>query len=116
LARLDASGYNPRRYYQSNRNLKRVIDMIANGFFSPEEPSRYRAITDNLLNSDHFKVLADFQSYMDISDHADTIYRQPDEWNRMAILNTARMGYFSSDRTIEEYAKKIWHVAPIPRQ
>ncbi|MEJ2694306.1 MAG: glycogen/starch/alpha-glucan phosphorylase, partial [Candidatus Thiodiazotropha sp.] len=115
LARLDARGYNPRRYYQTNRNLKRIIDMIANGFFSPEEPNRYRAITDNLLYSDHFKVLADFQSYMDISDRADAIYRQPDEWNRIAILNTARMGYFSSDRTIEEYAKKIWHVTPVPR-
>jgi starch phosphorylase len=115
LRRLDAQGYNPRSYYESNACLKRVIDMIANGYFSPEEPQRYRPITDNLLNSDHFKVLADFQSYLDISDRADSIYQNPHEWNRMAILNTARMGYFSSDRTIGEYAEKIWHVAPVPR-
>jgi starch phosphorylase len=114
LRRLDAQGYNPRNYYESNACLKRVVDMIANGYFSPEEPERYRIITDNLLNSDHFKVMADFQSYLDISDRADSVYQNPDAWNRMAILNTARMGYFSSDRTIEEYAKKIWHVAPIP--
>jgi starch phosphorylase len=115
LSRLDAQGYDPRSYYASDPCLKRVVDMIANGFFSPEEPLRYRAITDNLLNSDHFKVLADFQSYMDISDRVDSVYLNPDDWNRMAILNTARMGYFSSDRTIQEYAKKIWHIEPVPR-
>jgi starch phosphorylase len=114
VRRLDAQGYNPRSYYESNACLKRVVDMIANGYFSPEEPQRYRVITDNLLNSDHFKVMADFQSYLDISDRADSLYQNPDEWNRMAILNTARMSYFSSDRTIEEYAKKIWQVEPIP--
>ncbi len=115
LSRLDAQGYDPRSYYASDPCLKRVVDMIANGVFSPEEPLRYRAITDNLLNSDHFKVLADFQSYMDISDRVDSVYLNPDDWSRMAILNTARMGYFSSDRTIQEYAKKIWHIEPVPR-
>jgi glycogen phosphorylase len=115
LSRLEARGYNPRSYYETNACLKRVVDMIANGFFSPEEPARYRPITDNLLNGDHFKVLADFQSYMEVSDQADAIYKTHDTWNRMAILNTARMGFFSSDRTIEEYAQKIWHVAPVPK-
>jgi starch phosphorylase len=115
LRRFDAKGYNPRSFYESNSCLKRVIDMIANGYFSPEEPKRYQSITDSLLRSDHFKVLADFQSYLDVSDRADTAYQNPDEWNRMAILNTARMGYFSSDRTISEYAEKIWNVTPIPR-
>ncbi len=114
LRQLDARGYNPRGYYESDPCLKRVIDMIANGFFSPEEPRRYRLITDSLLNSDHFKVLADFQSYLDTSDRVDVLYQQPDLWSRMAVLNTARMGFFSSDRTIQEYARKIWHVAPIP--
>jgi starch phosphorylase len=70
-------------------------------------------ITDSLLNEDHFKVLADFNSYLAISDRADEIYRDPAEWNRRAILNTARMGYFSSDRTIHEYAKKVWNLKPI---
>ncbi|MCU7806667.1 MAG: glycogen/starch/alpha-glucan phosphorylase [Candidatus Thiodiazotropha sp. (ex Semelilucina semeliformis)] len=115
IERLNTQGYNPRNHYETNACLRRVIDMIANGYFSPEEPDRYRTITDNLLNADHFKVLADFQSYLDISDQADKAYRTPDEWNRMAVLNTARMGYFSSDRTIQEYAQKVWNVAPVPR-
>ena len=115
IARLDRQGYQPRQYYESDPVLRRIIDMIANGFFSPEEPARYRMITDSLLNSDHFKVLADFQAYMTVSDQADGIYRDPSDWNRMAILNTARMGYFSSDRTISEYARKIWRVEPVSR-
>ncbi len=115
IDRLNSHGYNPRSHYETNACLRLVIDMIANGFFSPEEPARYRTITDNLLNSDHFKVLADFQSYMDISDQADAAYLEQETWNRMAILNTARMGFFSSDRTISEYAEKIWRVTPTPR-
>jgi starch phosphorylase len=113
ITRLDQQGYQPRRYYESDPVLRRVIDMIANGFFSPEEPQRYRIITDNLLSNDHFKVIADFKSYLEISDQADRVYRDTAEWNKRAILNTARMGYFSSDRTISEYAGKIWQVTPI---
>ncbi|RLW54925.1 MAG: glycogen phosphorylase [gamma proteobacterium symbiont of Stewartia floridana] len=115
IARLNQQGYQPRQYYETNPSLRRIIDMIANGFFSPEEPSRYRMITDSLLNVDHFKVLADFDAYMGTSDRADGIYQQSEVWNRMAILNTARMGYFSSDRTISEYAAKIWQVSPVTR-
>ncbi|MES9834303.1 MAG: glycogen/starch/alpha-glucan phosphorylase [Candidatus Thiodiazotropha sp. DIVDIV] len=113
ITRLNHQGYDPYKYYESDPRLRRIIDMIANGFFSPEEPTRYRMITDTLLQGDHFKVLADFDSYMAVSDKADGIYREPSSWNRMAILNTARMGYFSSDRTISEYASKIWQVAPV---
>jgi starch phosphorylase len=115
IIQLNQHGYHPRRYYESNPMLRRVIDMIANGYFSPEEPSRYRIITDNLLDSDHFKILADYQAYLNISDEADRLYQTPTTWNRMAILNTARMGYFSSDRTISEYAQKIWHVESVMR-
>ena len=115
ISRLNRQGYDPRRIYESDPCLRRVIDMIGNGFFSPEEPARYQMITDRLLNTDHFKVLADFRAYLDISDQADGIYQNPAQWNRMAILNTARMGFFSSDRTIAEYAKKIWDVSPVPR-
>jgi starch phosphorylase len=112
---LRRSGYHPRQYYESNAALKQVVDMIGHGFFSPDDPNRYRAITDNLLNSDPYMVLADFQSYLDISDQADAIYQTPERWSRMAILNTARMGYFSSDRTIKEYAKQIWGVESVER-
>jgi starch phosphorylase len=115
IERLNGSGYHPRRLYENNATLRRVIDMIANGYFSPEEPGRYRAITDSLLDIDHFKILADFQAYLDISDQADQIYLDPERWNRMAVLNTARMGYFSSDRTIQEYARKVWDINPVPK-
>ena len=107
---LKQQGYNPRHYYETNPALKQVVDMIGNGFFSPDDPNRYRVISETLLNSDPFMVLADFQAYLDISDRADSVYRNPTDWNRMAILNTARMGYFSSDRTISEYAEKIWGI------
>ncbi len=115
IQELRHTGYQPRHYYESNPRLKQVIDMIGNGFFSPDDSNRYRAITENLLNSDPFMVLADFQSYLDISDQADDIYQTQDRWSRMAILNTARMGYFSSDRTIKEYAKNIWGVESVER-
>ena len=115
IAQLHSSGYNPRNHYESNPRLRRVVDMIGNGFFSPVDPNRYREITEALLNVDPFKVMADFQSYIDISDQADRVYRNPTEWTRMAILNTARMDYFSSDRTISEYASKIWGVEPVGR-
>ena len=112
---LRRSGYHPRHYYETNPALKQVVDMIGNGFFCPVEPNRYRAITDNLLNHDPFLVMADFQSYLEISDQADAIYQTPERWSRMAILNTARMGFFSSDRTIKEYAKNIWDVQSVER-
>ncbi|MEJ2424377.1 MAG: glycogen/starch/alpha-glucan phosphorylase [Candidatus Thiodiazotropha sp.] len=115
IQQLDQQGYNPRLIYETDPVLRRVIDMIAHGFFSPEEPTRYRMITDSLLTSDHFKILADFSAYLATSDEADRVYQNPAKWNRMAILNTARMGYFSSDRTISEYASKIWQVNPILR-
>jgi starch phosphorylase len=115
IQELRRSGYQPRHYYESNPILKQVIDMIGNGFFSPDDPNRYRVITETLLNSDPFMVLADFQSYLDISDQADSIYQSTERWSRMAILNTARMGYFSSDRTIKEYAKNIWGVESVER-
>jgi starch phosphorylase len=115
IMQLRQHGYQPGHYYESNPLLKQVVEMIGNGFFSPDDPNRYRAIMDNLLNTDPFMVLADFQSYLDISDQADAIYQTPERWNQMAILNTARMGYFSSDRTIKEYAEKIWGVGSVDR-
>jgi len=115
IEQLNRRGYNPRSYYETNPTLRRVVDMIGNGFFSPEDPHRYLGITDGLLNHDPFKVLADFQAYLDCSDRADAAYRDPAYWDRMAILNTARMGYFSSDRTIGEYAEEIWGVVPSGR-
>ncbi|KRT53783.1 glycogen/starch/alpha-glucan phosphorylase [endosymbiont of Ridgeia piscesae] len=108
-------GYHPRYHFESEPLLRRVVEMIGNGFFSPEEPERYKPLVESLLDRDHFMVMADFQAYLECSDRADAIYRQPEIWNQMAILNTAQMGYFSSDRTIQEYAQQIWQIAPIQR-
>ena len=116
VAQTKAQGYNPWDYYNNNAELKEVLDMIAGGFFSVEEPDRYQAIFDNLLHKgDHYLLLADYASYIATQDAVGTLYQDQEEWSRMAILNVARVGKFSSDRTIGEYAKNIWNVTPAKR-
>jgi glycogen phosphorylase len=111
VAATKAAGYNPRDYYNSNTALKQVIDMIGNGFFSADEPNRYQAIVDNLLNNgDNYLLLADYASYIATQDEVGRLYQNQEEWSRRAILNVARMAKFSSDRAIGEYAKNIWNV------
>lgn len=112
VAELKASGYNPRDYYNSNPELKQVLDMIATGYFSVEEPHRYQNVVDNLLNNDQYLLLADYASYVETQDKVDRLYQNRDEWMRKAILNVANMAKFSSDRAIGDYAKNIWHVNP----
>ncbi|MDR2876250.1 MAG: glycogen/starch/alpha-glucan phosphorylase [Methylobacillus sp.] len=116
VAELRAKGYNPWQYYNSNPELKQALDMIAGGFFSVGEPDRYKTIYENLLwNGDHYLLLADYASYVATQEAVGALYRDQDEWARRVILNVARMGKFSSDRTIREYAQKIWGVQPVPR-
>ena len=111
VAETKANGYKPRDYYEANADLKQVLDMIANGFFSVEEPNRYQAVVDNLLNNgDQYLLLADYASYIETQDRVGQLYQKPDEWTRMAILNVANMAKFSSDRAIGDYAKHIWQV------
>ncbi|AIN19102.1 MULTISPECIES: glycogen phosphorylase [Yersinia] len=111
---LRNSGYNPRKYYDEDPELHLVLTQIATGAFSPEEPQRYTSLFDSLVNlGDHYQLLADYRSYVDTQEQVDTLYRHPDEWTRKTLLNIANMGYFSSDRTIEEYADDIWHIKPI---
>ncbi len=113
VAALRASGYNPRRYYDHNYDLKTAIDRIAEGVFSPEEPNRFHDITRTLLESDYYLLLADYADYVATQKRVDDLYRRPNEWARQAILNVAGMGAFSADRTIREYADDIWQVKPI---
>jgi starch phosphorylase len=106
---LRAHGYNPRDYYERNPELKRALDQIRDGAFSPGEPGRYHAIFDTLVNwGDHYLLLADYEAYVAAQERVDALYRQPDAWTRKAIANVANMGTFSSDRTIAEYAHDIW--------
>ncbi len=111
---LKAKGYRPYEYYQSNPNLKLVIDQMASGFFSPKEPGLFMSIVDSLLHHDEYMLLADYQSYIDCQDRVSQAFRDQDNWTRMSILNVARMGKFSSDRTIAQYAEEIWDVQPLP--
>jgi len=110
---LKHSGYNPRQYYETNSTLQQVIDIIASGAFSSGDRELFRPIVDSLLNNDQYLLLADFQSYVDCQESVGHAYLDQEHWTRMSILNTARMGWFSSDRSIREYARDIWHTEPI---
>jgi starch phosphorylase len=111
---LREKGYNPREYYNRNQELKKTLDMLAEGFFSPAVPDLFRPIVDSLLNQgDKYMLLADFDSYVACQEEAGNLYRDQNEWTRRAILNTAGMGKFSSDRTIAEYARDIWGTRPL---
>jgi starch phosphorylase len=113
---LRQSGYQPMRYYGDIPELKAVLDAIAGGQFSPDEPGRYRALIDSLLwGGDHYLLLADFQSYIDAQLRVDVLYGQPRTWCDKVIANVAGMGAFSSDRTIGEYARQIWNMTPVSR-
>ncbi|MEN9254996.1 MAG: glycogen/starch/alpha-glucan phosphorylase, partial [Gloeomargarita sp. SZTDM-1c_bins_89] len=111
---LRAQGYRPWEYYNGNPVLKEAIDQIAGGVFSRGDTSLFRPLVDSLLNHDPYVLLADFQSFLDCQDRVSQAYQDPDRWTRMSILNTARTGYFSSDRTIQEYCRDIWQVSPVP--
>jgi len=91
--------------------LQKVIEQLESGFFSDGDTQRFNDILDNIKNHDYFQVVPDFQAYWDMQRHIDEVYRQPELWSKMAILNTARMGWFSSDRTIRGYAKDIWNAS-----
>ncbi|QWZ02742.1 glycogen phosphorylase [Klebsiella pneumoniae] len=111
---LRRSGYKPREYYEQDEELHQALTQIGTGVFSPAEPGRYRDLLDSLINfGDHYRVLADYRSYVDCQDRVDELYQNPEEWAYKAMLNIANMGYFSSDRTIQEYAKYIWHIDPV---
>jgi starch phosphorylase len=113
VVQLKSEGYNPKKYYESNKMLKRVIDMISSDFFNKDEPEIFKPIIESLLGIDYYCLLADYQSYVDAQDRVSELYLDKDEWTRKAILNVARVGKFSSDRSIKEYAEKIWNVKPV---
>jgi starch phosphorylase len=114
VADLRKRGYNPLDYYNGNAELKQALDMIGSGFFSVEEPERYRAIHESLLRyGDNYLLLADYAGYIAAQDRVSVLYQDQEEWTRRAILNVAHMGKFSSDRTIQEYADKVWGVKAV---
>ncbi len=106
-------GYSPMAIYQQNQELQRVLDLVGSGFFSAGEPERYRPLLDQLLGTDHFMVLADFAAYLAAQERVDACYRDTEAWTRRSILNVARIGFFSSDRSVRQYAEEIWHTPPL---
>jgi starch phosphorylase len=113
-SQLRRSGYNPLSYYYRNPELKVVVDMIGNGYFSPQQPQLFRPLVDNLLHhGDHYLLLADFKSYANCQERVSQAYCNQEVWVKKSILNVANMGKFSSDRTIQEYAHEIWGVSPV---
>jgi starch phosphorylase len=112
---MKQGGYQPMRILESNPGLKAVLDAIAGGQFSPNDPGRYRGLVDALLwGGDHYMLLADYASYIETQAKVDALYAQPEAWARKAIINTANMGSFSSDRTIAQYAEEIWNIPVAP--
>ena len=112
---LRRDGYNPWDYLHGNDELRTAIDMIASGYFSQCQPEVFQPIVDNLTHGgDPYLLFADYQSYIDCQGEAAALYQDKDAWTRKAILNTANMGKFSSDRTIAQYASEIWNTPPVP--
>jgi starch phosphorylase len=111
---MKAQGYRPMDYYNANPGLRDVIDLIRSGFFSRGDTELFRPLIDGLLHEDPYLLLADFQSYIDCQARVSQAYCDTEHWTRMSILNTARSGKFSSDRTIREYCADIWRVKSVP--
>ncbi len=108
-----SAGYRPREVAERDPELMAVLGLIAEGRFSPSEPDLFRPLVDGLLSFDPFLVLADYRSYVDCQERVSEAFRDKERWSRMAVLNVARMGKFSSDRAVAEYAREIWRVEPV---
>ncbi len=113
-ATLKNQGYFPRTYYSGDAELKAAIDALASGTFSDGDREAFEPVIASLLHGDEYMVLADYRSYIDCHDRAGPAWADQDRWARMSILNTARSGFFSSDRTVRDYCRDIWHTEPVP--
>jgi starch phosphorylase len=106
--------YIPQDVYDGDPELRKAVDMVASGFFSPGEPFLFKPLLESLFTpNEPFMVLADYRSYIECQEGVSRSYLDVEEWTRRSILNTAHMGYFSSDRTVLEYAEEVWHVKPL---
>jgi starch phosphorylase len=110
---LKAQGYRPQDFSDRNAELREVLDFIASGALAGGNPNLLRPIVDDLLWHDPFLVLADYQAYVDCQERVSALWRDPEAWTRMAILNVSRMGKFSSDRSIRDYCRLVWNVSPV---
>ncbi len=113
VAETRARGYDPMAFVRADETLARVLDLLASGFFSPGDPNRYADIVHGLKHHDPYLLCADFGAYLARQDEAGEAYGDPTRWGRMVVRNIAHTGRFSSDRTIAEYAREIWKLAPV---
>ena len=111
--RLKAEDYRPWEYYHKNEELKEILDLIRSGFFSQKARDLFSPLLDSLIYNDPYLLLADYKSFVECQDRVGIAFQDPAHWTRMSILNTARMGKFSSDRAIREYNERIWKVKPL---
>jgi starch phosphorylase len=108
-----ARGYRPRDIYESSPDLREAIDLIGSGAFSNGDRELFRPLVESLLTRDDYMLLADYHAYVECQQRVDEAYRDPQNWTRMSILNCARVGRFSSDRSIREYCRHIWNISPV---
>jgi starch phosphorylase len=117
VANVHRQGYNPWDYYHANAELRQALEMIGSGYFSADDTGRFRPIVDALTHGgDRYLLLADYTAYVSCQERVDALYADPNEWMRRAVINVAHMGKFSSDRSIKDYAEKIWHAKPVPQK
>ncbi|MDQ3231684.1 MAG: glycogen/starch/alpha-glucan phosphorylase, partial [Pseudobdellovibrionaceae bacterium] len=115
LRTLQASGYRPHDFYQKHDNIRRILDEIRHGFFSRGDRERFKPIWDTLVTwGDHYYHLADFPDYVRSNEEVDKVYGDQRLWQQKSLMNIARIGWFSSDRAIQEYTREIWHLHPCP--
>ena len=114
VQQLKSRGYRPRDFYESDHDLRETIDLISSGLFSRGDRNLFLPIVSSLLDHDDFMLLADYRAYVDCQDRVSEAYRNSAAWTRMSVLNVARIGKFSSDRSIQEYCEKIWNAHPVP--
>jgi len=113
VPKLKNQGYFPQQYIEENAELREVLDLIKNGGFSPKEPNLFHPLVNSLTHHDEYMLMADYEPYMSCQAEVDKVYRHTEDWTRKSILNVARIGRFSSDRSIRDYAKKIWRLKPV---
>jgi glycogen phosphorylase len=112
-AALRRTGYSPRLHYETDYELRLAVDTIASGAFAKGDRSVFAPVVDAMLNRDEYMALADYRAYIDCQDTVAEVWADTERWTRMSILNTARCGFFSSDRTVRDYLSRIWHVDPV---
>eukprot|EP00118_Oscarella_pearsei_P024881 m.307012 g.307012 ORF g.307012 m.307012 type:complete len:885 (+) comp41816_c0_seq1:78-2732(+) len=115
VTELGKKGYDPKKYYESVPELKRALDQVRSGYFTPGQPDTFHELYDHLLHHDRFYLLADFEAYVKCQDRVSEVFRDTALWLRMVVHNISSVGFFSSDRTISQYARDIWGVNPSPQ-